>query len=223
MASRPEEFWAERLGCAESRFAAPGLTLVAHPAEAVFVLATRSAVVVAAPDALHERLRAVADPRALIVPARLRTLLPEHALLIGPACVAYRHDPVSPASGPVEIHSAGEERLGALRAAVAPEEWRHANLEASEPPLFACEVDGAIAAAAGFQRLLDRVAHIGVLAHPAHRRRGLARRAVQSATALAQAHGLLAQYQTLDSNAPALAIAARLGFERFATTLAARL
>ena len=48
-----------------------------------------------------------------------------------------------------------------------------------------------------------------------------AERAVQATAAAAQARGLLPQYQTLAANAPALAIAAALGFELFATTLSA--
>jgi hypothetical protein len=46
---------------------------------------------------------------------------------------------------------------------------------------------------------------------------------VQAAAARAQELGLAAQYQTLASNTPALRVAAALGFEPYATTLAARL
>jgi RimJ/RimL family protein N-acetyltransferase len=216
----PEEFWAERLGCDPSVFDRPRLTLLPPPrTSSLFAVSARDALVVSAPLELHGRLRAVAEPRALVSPSGLLLLLPAGARLVGPARIAYLHREVSLPEGVIALDSAEDPRLEALRAAVTSEEWRHANLAASEPPLFACAVGGALAAACGYERLLGRVAHLGVLAHPAQRGRGLARRAVQAAAATAWARGLLPQYQTLAANAPALALAESLGFEPFATTL----
>ena len=217
------EFWAQRLGCPPSHFDGPGLAVVAHPLPGrTFAIATASAVVVAAPESLHERLRSVPHPRALVEPETLRPLLPAGAVLVGPARIAYLHRPLAAPAGVVSLASPADARLAALRGAVGAEDWRHANLEAAEPPLFGCEVEGRLAAAAGFERLLGRVAHIGVLTDPAHRGRGLGRAVVRAAAARALELGMLPQYQTLASNTPALRIAESLRFEPFAVTLAAR-
>lgn len=219
---RPESFWAQRLGCAESVFGLAGPSLVPHPrGNSLFVFATASSLVVMAPPVLHAAIGRLEQPRALLTPEGAQLLGREISRLVGPARIAYLHRAVSSAPGAIALDSAGAPRLQRLREAVTAEEWRHANLDAAEPPLFAIESEAGIAAVAGSELLLDSVAHIGVLAHPAWRGRGLARRAVRAAAAAAQARGLLPQYQTLASNAPALAIAAALGFEPFATTLAA--
>lgn len=216
-------FWAERLGCPVSAFEKPGLTLAPHPRQAaVYVVAVDSAVVVLAPESLHARFRAAADPRVWLTPEALRPLLPPGAKLVGPARIAYLHRALGAPDGVERLESASDSRLGRLRERVTVEDWQHANLEGHEP-LFACLVDGEIAAASDFERLAERVAHIGVLTDPRHRGRGLGRVVVQAAAAHALALGLLPQYQTLASNVPALRIAESLGFEPFATTLAARL
>jgi GNAT superfamily N-acetyltransferase len=219
----PAELWAERLGCARAAFERPGLTLVRHPEpRAFYALAAGSAVVVAAPESLHARLRGVPDPGGLVTREGASRVLPGEAAFVGPARLAYLERALEPPEGVVELPAARDAALAQLRAAVSDEEWRHANLEAAEPPLFACAHDGSLAAASGFQRLLGRVAHVGVVTDPRARGRGLGRRVVQAAAARACGLGLLVQYQTLAANAPALRIAESLGFVPFATTLSAR-
>jgi GNAT superfamily N-acetyltransferase len=221
---RAEAFWAQRLGCAQSAFAVAGPTLVPHPrGNALYAFATATSLMVCAPPELHAAIARLGDPRALVTRKGAQALGRPISRLVGPARIAYLHQTVSPAPEAIALDSARDPRLQRLRAAVSAEEWRHANLDAAEPPLFAIEAGDEIAAAAGFERLLDAVAHIGVLAHPAFRGRGRAKRAVGAAVAAAQARSLLPQYQTLASNKPALGIAAALGFELFATTLSADL
>ncbi|HTO68928.1 MAG TPA: GNAT family N-acetyltransferase [Myxococcota bacterium] len=217
---RPEDFWAERLGCAAAALVQPGFLRVPLPREAVFAVATRAAVVAAAPERLHARLRGASDPRALVTRAGLAELFPEAVRFVGPARVDYLHHQVSAPPGVVALEPR-DARVAALRDAATGEEWQHADLFAAETPVFAVELEGALAAAAGFERLLGRVAHLRVLAHPRHRGRGAGRRVVQAAAARAQSLGLLPQYQTLAANAPSVAVAAALGFEAFATTLTA--
>jgi GNAT superfamily N-acetyltransferase len=219
----PAEFWAERLGCAPADFQRPGLSLVRHgEPRAFYALASGAAVVVAAPESLFASLRGVTSPGELVSRDAAARVLPASVAFVGPARLAYlAHELPSP-EGVVPVASALDPSLAALRRALTAEEWRHANLEAAEPPLFACLDGGCVAAAAGFQRLLGRVAHVGVVTDPRARRRGLGRRVVQAASARACALGLLVQYQTLAANTPALRIAESLGFVPFASTLAAR-
>ena len=222
MTCTPEEFWAARLGCAADAFRAEKLTLLDRPDEAVFVVATARGVVAAAPPALHGEFARAADPRALVTWEALSAIVPEGARTVGAAWIGYTSRAAGSAEGVRPLESAQDAALTALRASVTAEEWRHANLEAVEPPLFACAEDGVLVSASGYQRLLERVAHIGVVTSPASRGRGAGRRAVAAVLALALERGLLPQYQTLVANEPARRIAAALGFAHFATTLGAR-
>lgn len=216
-----EAFWAERLGCPVAALRS-GLTLVAHPQEVVFVVATARGTVVAAPLELHGRIERVADLRALTDWETLRALVPAPARTVGAAWLGYTRAPAGSTRDTQPFESTQDPALAKLRAAVTAEEWRHGNLDASEPPIFACVEGGSAAAASGYQRLLDRVAHIGVVADTERRGRGAGRRAVAAALARALERGLLAQYQTLVANTPARRIADALGFAHFATTLSAR-
>jgi predicted GNAT family acetyltransferase len=83
--------------------------------------------------------------------------------------------------------------------------------------------DGVLAAAAGYEVWGETIAHIAVVTHPAFRGRGLGAAAVSRIAAEAVERGLLAQYRTLEANAPSLAIADRLGFQPYARSLAVRL
>jgi acetyltransferase (GNAT) family protein len=219
---RAREYWAVRLGCARGSLVLPGLTLVAPGEQGfAFVLRSGDSIVAVAPESLHAALSEVA-PETLLTPEGLLPFLPAGARLIGPAIVAYLEGAHERPEGVVLIESVHDPRLEALRAAVLPEEWRQANLEQAEMPIFACEHQDRIGAVAGFQRVQDRIAHLGVISDPRSRERGLGRRVTQAAAARALALELLPQFQTLASNAGALRIGAQLGFVPFATTLAAR-
>lgn len=219
----PAGFWAERLGCSPADLTRPGLTLVQHPEpRAFYALAAGAAVVVAAPESLHARLHGVVDSTGLVTREGAARVLSPEAVFVGPARLAYLARAPEPPEGVVRVESARDPALARLRDSVSAEEWRHANLEAAEPPLFACAHEGALVSASGFQRLLGRVAHVGVVTDPRARGRGLGRRVVRAAAAHAGGLGLLVQYQTLAANLPALRIAESLGFVPFATSLSAR-
>lgn len=220
---RAREYWAVRLGCARGALVLPGLTVVPQPEErALFALLSGESLVVMAPERLHEPLLELPQPSTLVTPEGLAPLVPDGARLIGPASVAYLEEELVQPDGVVELESLADPRLEELRRAVTPDEWRHANLEKAEPPLFGIEHQGRLGAAAGFERVQDRVAHIGVLSDPRSRERGFGRLVTQAVGARALALQLLPQYQTLLSNAGALRIGKQLGFAQFAVTLAAR-
>jgi GNAT superfamily N-acetyltransferase len=221
--ARLERLWAERLGCAEELLREPGAHLLAHPHPAtLYAVAIDAAQIVLAPPSLHAKLRASMrqGPLPLEVPA-FAALVPSGARAVGPAFVGYR-DSAPPEPAAVERLTGSSAALEPLREAVSELEWAHANLEAAVPPLCVVLSGGSALAAAGAQTLPGELAHIGVLTHPEHRGRGMARRVVAACAAEAIAAGRLAQYQTLLSNAPALAVGRALGFEPFAHTLMLR-
>ena len=207
--ARIEEHWADRLGCAPRFLREPGVHFA-------------PATVVCADESWKAPFLALGSAERLVDRVALASVLEEGTRIVGPAFIGYaeRLDAVLP--GPERLPGAGDAALAALRAASSREEWEHAGLEEHEEPLFAAMHEGVAVAAAGFVRVLEEVAHIGVLCHPAHRKRGLGRQVVAAAAHRALALGLLAQYQTLWSNAGAIGIAQALGFEHFATTMSAR-
>ena len=221
--TRIEAHWADRLGCAPRFLREPGVHFApaARPGS-LYILGVDRSTVVCADESWEAPLLALGPAERLVDHVALASVLEEGTRIVGPAFIGYaeRLDAVLP--GPERLPGAGDAALAALRAASSPEEWEHAGLEEHEEPLFAAMHEGVAVAAAGFVRVLEEVAHIGVLCHPAHRNRGLGRQVVAAAAHRALALGLLAQYQTLWSNAGAIGIAQALGFEHFATTMSVR-
>jgi len=68
----------------------------------------------------------------------------------------------------------------------------------------------------------DTIAHVAVLTHPAHRGCALGSAVVSGVAALALERGLVPQYRSLMANRASRALAAALGFEHYATSLALR-
>lgn len=147
--------------------------------------------------------------------------------VVGPAAIAYADaGTFRPSSTDADLRVLGDADRPAvdeLRRAVSEEEWAHGGSEMGQAPVIGAFADGALAAVAGYEVWGERIAHIGIVSHPAHRGRGLGAAAVAGAARTALAAGLAAQYRTLASNTPSLGIARRLGFVAYATSLSVRL
>jgi GNAT superfamily N-acetyltransferase len=131
-----------------------------------------------------------------------------------------------PGSGAFEgvrlLGEADRSALDALRLAAGPTAWEHSAVDPDRPPVFGRFAGGALVAAATLEDAGEPVSSVGVLTHPGHRGRGHGRAVAAAATRAALDAGSVAHYQTLDANAPSVAIARALGFGRDATTLAVR-
>lgn len=147
--------------------------------------------------------------------------------VIGPAAIAYADDGTfRPASSDADVRPLGDAdgaALDGLRRAVTEEEWAHGGGDYEGTPLFGAFADGALAARAGYEVWDGRIAHLGVVTHPAHRGRGRGAAAFARATRAALDAGLIAQHRALTSNTNSMRIARRLGFAPYATSLAVRL
>jgi GNAT superfamily N-acetyltransferase len=146
--------------------------------------------------------------------------------VVGPAAIrcadrgTFR--PVSD-DGSVRLLDPGDEpAVARLRAASPPLEWEHGGSEVVHPQAGAFVGDDLVALA-GYEVWGNRIAHISVITHPAHRGRGLGTAVVSRIAALALDRRLVPQFRTLETNAPSIAIAERLGFEPYARSLAVRL
>ena len=101
-------------------------------------------------------------------------------------------------------------------------EWEASSL-AHAAGTVAVVQGGRVVAAAGYVPLGGAVVNIGVLTDPASRDRGLSARLATEVVQDAHCADLVPQWQTLETNGPAMAVGSRLGFVRFATTIAGRL
>jgi GNAT superfamily N-acetyltransferase len=147
--------------------------------------------------------------------------------LIGPAFVGYTDaDKYRPIPGGPTRPLRLEDRpaVQGLRESCDRTEWSHggSDLQADHPSIGIFEGDRLVTLA-GYKLWAGRIAHISIIAHPACRGRGHAAAAVAELTRLVLASGLVRQYRTLESNCPSMAIAAALGFERYATTVWCRI
>jgi len=111
----------------------------------------------------------------------------------------------------------------AARPGVRTQAWEHAGITVDEPHVFGCFVDGHLAAAARYRPAWGETAHIGVVTHPADRRRHYGSAVVSAATTQALDAGFIVLYQTLLANAPSVALATGLGYQAYASHLAIRL
>ncbi|WP_035601269.1 GNAT family N-acetyltransferase [Haloferula sp. BvORR071] len=222
--------WASEFGIDPEGMFAEELMLVRH-AEAladydgIFALFREGRVMVSLPgdrfEALQRRLpewSPALDPRAWAGYFRDAGFR-----VIGPAYIGYA-GAVPEMEGVRNLSEADLAAVERLRLACDPEEWDHGGSEAGEVPCSAAFAeDGEIAALAGYEIWSEEIAHISIVAHPGYRGRGYGRAAVAHLAARALRAGLLPQYRTLEANAPSVAIARALGFERYGCSVAVRL
>jgi len=210
--------------------------VVPHAAEladyrGIYLQSFGGAPVASLPHALLERY---ADIIALAASAGLQaderwSRLPGLAVtaVIGPAWIGYADaETLGTASGYPQVRSlaaADKPEIDALRDACSAEEWAQAGSPDEKLELAGAFDGGRLATVAGYEVWGERIAHLYVVTHPAERGRGYGRAAVHYAATQAMARGLVPQYRTLVSNEPSRAVAAALGFESYATSLALRL
>lgn len=228
------DFWVEELGCSEQDLASRGLVVCAHGSMAgysgVYFFRAGEACVISAPAPLVDSLRALTaglDPAAFFVPEFMASLLKERlGKMIGPAWIGTidgrgffrRHGS--------ETRLLGEgdwEALKGMLAAADPTEASHSALEPGRFPTVGVFEGRELAAAASYEVLFGKVAHVGVLVHPAFRGKGMAAKVISAITEEALSENLGIQYQTLSANAASVAAAKSVGYRLFAETIAARL
>jgi GNAT superfamily N-acetyltransferase len=231
-----DAYWARVFGCAPERLRPSGPLVVPHSPELAdysgfYLLTFGAAPVVSLPPPLLEShgARAAAAARdGLGDEARWRAVFGGMVeAVIGPAAIRYadretlRPLPPDPDTRLLTPHDA--EVFAALRRAFTDSEWEDGGSELGEHPVAGAFADRVLASIAGYEVWGEAIAHVSVVTHPAFRRRGLGAAAVSRIAAEALRRGLLAQYRALETNAPSLAIADRLGFQPYARSLAVRL
>jgi len=193
-------------------------------------LPTSRLVVHSVPSGLVEGIRAVVGGYTvenLFGEASIRALFaPRVVQIIGPAYQGYIERRFFRSAARPGVRTLGAPDQAALRQladACEGEAWEHAGITVDEPHVFGCFVDGHLAAAARYRPAWGETAHIGVVTHPAYRRRHYGSAVVSAATTQALDARFIVLYQTLLANAPSVALATGLGYQAYASHLAIRL
>jgi GNAT superfamily N-acetyltransferase len=229
-----DRYWASSLGCPPAYLHEDGTHIVPLPPAddywGIFVFRRGAAVVITVPAVLWtaletplRRLKAAdVDDEAAV-----RALV-EHPIdrIVGPAYLGYAdHRTFLPQPDPATrlLQATDAGAVEQLRLACSPADWEHGGRSLGQQPAVGRFLAGELVALASWEVWDDTIAHIYVVTHPAHRRRGYGKAVVSAIAAEALARGLVPQYRTLERNLPSVGIALALGFRQYATTLAVRL
>jgi len=223
------EYWASFFDCPVSGLFAEPCRIGSHGPEledywgASALFRDGSAMISVPPDSgkllekiltSSTRLSALADFADAFGPVSART--------VGPASIGYTFDITGePNSSTRSLEPSDAVAIERLESACDPEDWETGG-SPSEHPCSGSFVDGQLAALAGYEIWGGTIAHISIVTHPAFRGQGHGRSAVAHLAGRALASGLLPQYRTLERNAPSIAIAESLGFQKYAVSMAVR-
>jgi len=228
-------YWATHLGCLPAQLSRAGTTVVRNGPDladhrGATVVHHPPACVVAVPHDWYEpiTLSLARRPAATVFDPELLRQVFGSAVdrIVGPAWLGYADTSdfrPAPTRGTRRLTGQDLPALGRLAAACQPTAWDHSGLDPRRPPIYGCYAGSTLAAAGTLQPWGERLLHVGIVTHPAHRGRGYGKAVVSAMTADGLATGGVVQYRTLDANLPSVAIAHKLGFQRFARTLAVRL
>jgi GNAT superfamily N-acetyltransferase len=227
-----EQYWGDFLGVQPELLHEPTVTVVRHKRlgdwRGVWFFSRHGGCIVSAPEDWVERLhasRSQISPQSLTEDV-LAALFGRHlGTIVGPAYDGYlRPDRFRPCrlhdTTPVGFH---DEAVTRLREAADPEEWSHAALGPDSGRLTGCFQSNRIVALAGFRYHSPEAGDPGVITHPHERGRGYATAVVSRVLEQELARGTLVLYQTLLANRVSVSVAARLGFEQYASHVAVRL
>ena len=223
-----DAYWAAFFGCpAETMFAEPARVIEHSPALAeysgiiAFFCEGRALISIpsACPEEICSRLVAAAESPATFADA----FAAEGLSVVGPAFIGYGEEIPAPEKQVRLLTAEDRQAWSDLRASCSPIEWEHGGSELAATGAAGAFVDGKLAALAGYENWGDALAHLSVVTHPDFRGQGYGAAVVALSAQTALSVDLLPQYRTLEANVPSMRIAEKLGFERYATSVAVRL
>jgi RimJ/RimL family protein N-acetyltransferase len=190
-----------------------GAPVVSVPSDLEQLLAARTAGFTAVAVSTADGLRGLLGPRDV-------------ARVIGPAQLSYADaasfKPVNVAPAR-KLEAADRVQFEALQAACDPADWDAKGFELEARQTFGAFGDGGeLLAVADFEVWAEQIAHLRVVAHPQARGQGHGVRAVAAAATHALDSNLVLQYRALRDNRASLRVAAKLGFQSYGWSMAAR-
>jgi len=227
-----DRFWARDLGLTPEAFSGSRgvCCTVQNLYSGVQLLRRNECLVVAAPPARIKFVEeAIGDCSidAVFSVNWLQRLLGQNAeKIIGPADVNYADSSTFKYAANTQGAKLTEDDFhayAALAASLTAIEVEQSGFSPDHFPAFGAFSNGVLCAAASYSLWEPSIAHIRVATHPDYRRRGFASAAVQSLAEEALSRGLILQWRAVSANSDSLAMAERLGFRHYCSTLYVRL
>jgi GNAT superfamily N-acetyltransferase len=231
--SLADAYWAHFLGCSPVKLRNDRTLLLSHAElgdyAGCYIIQFGGAPVVSLPANEIESYRHVVEawPTGVVrSPSIVRAVSGERIkAVIGPAFIGYTDAklfrPVNSVMTRLLL-STDEAAYEALRDACPAEDWDHGGTLFRPEEMAGVFRGKRLVAVASYKIWGECIAHISIVTHPAFRGRGYATIAVSELTQIALTRKLIPQFRTLESNQASMVVAARLGFFRYATSLAVR-
>ena len=219
-----EAYWAGLLGCTVDDLRSPGLHIGTYRGtyRDAWWLQRQTSHILAVPADLLERTRGrvLGGRRSDDVDlAYIESVLaPEVGRIIGPCFLGYADRQSLRAVPSLTARQLGPADVAALHEladACHPDEWAESGLDIDRAPIFGCFEGRRLVAAASYEMSGGRLAHMGVLTHPAVRRSGHGRVAAACAATDAVNRDLVVQWRALESNTASVTLAMSLGCTRW--------
>lgn len=223
-----ERYWADRVGVSVDAFEGSGVTVGVATEGGVQVFRCGRSVVVGAPAEMvavvRERASGVAEAESDDAVAAWLEGFDGVDGVLGPTFYGYAdRESFAPDAAAARVLGGGDEgAFESLRVAVPEREWEHGGTAFTPGETVGLFEDGSLVAVSGFAVWDDLLAHLAVVTHPAHRGEGHGQAVVSRATERAFEAGYVPQYRTADAWPWSVALAERLGFERFTTAFLGR-
>lgn len=221
--------WTDSLGCAVESTQQPGIQLIPRDRFSGKGLLRFRTIGRHTYLEFDPQLAGIAEQASAARPAGASLRAQDLAAVLGDAlaereCCLFHYLyppdlPACPLPAPYVLRPLTEADAGLMQAlhdANPPEEVEAGFVEVDHPMAFGCLADGRLAAAAsGFES--DGFMDIGVLTHPAFRKRGLGRAVVAALCARSIELGYLPQYRCDANNLASVEVAHSLNFRLYVT------
>ncbi|SIR03633.1 GNAT acetyltransferase [Haladaptatus litoreus] len=219
------KYWSDRLGVDEAAFDRGQATVGVAAEDGIQLFHCGDSLVVGAPESLAESVRQQATAVESLDCTDAESVrewferFGSVTQVLGPTFYGYADsESFTPVSSNARLLTPVEESAyNRFRMAIPDEEWANGGTPFAPGETIGLFRGDALAAIAGYEVWDDFVAHIAVVTHPDHRGEGNGRAVVSRMTERALAGSLVPQYRTADEWPWSVALAERLGFERFAT------
>jgi len=227
----PEKYWSDFFGITIELIRESSLKVVPHKElvgyNGAYIFKLGQSVVISVPAEIEDAVvaRAKADDCGeVLTQAFVERLFENVERTIGPCYQGYcsKESVIPIDSADVRmLNDADQRALKNLQRQVDEEEWEHSSL-APDKVSFGYFQQGDIIAAACLDMWAENVANIGLITLQSQQGKGCAKKLCALATRFGLDHGYEMVYQTLLSNAPAVAVARSTGYIEYANHLAVR-
>jgi hypothetical protein len=231
---RIDAHWSRFLGVPATALRNPGVVVTPHAElrgyHGVWFFVRGHSAVVSVPSEwvarVEENLGSAVAEELLSRASAIRALGDAAGEIVGPSfqgCLSAGNFRPVPLDGVRLLPESRAEVIRTFQSSCPREDWEHSGIDPAAPDVWASFQGVRVVALGQLRPHSGGAVDPCVITHPEHRGQGHALRVVGAMAEGALSAGRLVLYQTLLSNAPAVSLALRLGFERYATLLAVRL